>query len=80
MFCRGLVTENIYKQKKMAAETGDFKVVSICKLLLVFCIFTQISADHENQSCTENDIGTVFLPCNVTTRKSAIVYYLQKKW
>lgn len=33
----------------MAAGTEDFKVVCICKLLLVFCIFIQISVDHENQ-------------------------------
>ena len=64
----------------MAAGAGEFKVVSICKLLPVFYVFTQISADHENQPCTKNDIGTVYLPCNVTTRTSAIVYYLQKDW
>ena len=33
----------------MAAGTEDFKVVCLCKLLLVFCIFMQISVDHENQ-------------------------------
>ena len=64
----------------MAAGAGKFKVVSICKLLLLFCIFTQVSSNHENHPCTENDIGTAFLPCNVTSRKSAIVYYLKKDW
>ena len=63
----------------MAAGTGGFKVVSICKQLLVFCIFTQISSGQENL-CTKNDIGTAFLPCNVTSRKTAIVYYLKKDW